>query len=75
MSRTRKKTKVKGITTAESEKENKQEANRKLRRNTKKQIKKNPNILPELREVSDKQGFNKDGKIYDPDMKEKDLPK
>lgn len=66
MSRFRKKSKVKGNTSADSEKENKLEPNRKLRRVTKQKIKDNPDKLPELREISDKGGVDKDGKYLTP---------
>ncbi len=42
MSRSKKKTKIHGITTATSEKENKQDANRKFRRIVKQKLKSDP---------------------------------
>ncbi|WP_420571811.1 hypothetical protein [Kordia sp.] len=60
---------------ADSEKENKQEANRKLRRVVKQKIKSGKEELPQLREISNVWGFDKDGKMYNPDMTEKDLRK
>ncbi len=75
MSRSKKKTKIQGITTAKSEKENKRDANRKLRRVVKQKVKSDKTELPELREVSDVWAFNKDGKRYNPKMTEKDLRK
>lgn len=70
MSRSKKKTKIHGITTAETEKSNKQKANRKLRRIVKERLKLKKENLPRLREVSDVWDFDKDGKIY-----KKNIPK
>ncbi|MCB4800316.1 hypothetical protein [Neotamlana laminarinivorans] len=75
MSRSKKKTKIQGITTATSEKENKQDANRKFRRIIKQKIKAEETELPELREVSNVWSFDKDGKRYSPEMTEKELRK
>ncbi len=75
MSRSKKKTKIQGITTAKSEKNNKQEANRKLRRLVKQKVTKEEEELPLLREVSDVWTFDKDGKKYQSDMTEKELRK
>ena len=75
MSRSEKKNKIRGITTAKSEKENKQEANRKYRRIIKQKVKSNESELPEIREISNVWSFDKDGKIYDSEMSEKDLRK
>ena len=75
MSRSEKKNKIRGITTAKSEKENKQEANRKYRRIIKQKVKCNESELPEIREISNVWSFDKDGKIYDYEMSERDLRK
>ncbi|WP_299216517.1 hypothetical protein [uncultured Dokdonia sp.] len=75
MSRSKKKTKIHGITTATSEKENKQDANRKFRRTIKQKVKSEETELPELREVSNVWSFDKDGKRYNPEMTEKELRK
>jgi len=75
MSRSRRKTKKRGITTASSEKRNKRIANRGLRRLVKQKLSNNDEILPALREVSNVWSFEKDGKIYDKNMKQKDLRK
>lgn len=75
MSNSRKKIKIRAITTAVSEKENKRDANRKLRRIVKQKVKLMREDLPLLREVSNVWGFDKDGKIYDPSMTEKELRK
>lgn len=69
MSRSKKKTPKRGITGASSEKEDKRDANRKLRRKTKQQVNKEDEILLELREVSNVWGFGKDGKIFDKEMR------
>ena len=75
MSRSKKKTKIQGITTAKSEKENKQEANRKLRRIVKQKVNTQKTDLPQKREVSNVWSFDKDGKRYNSEMTEKDLRK
>ncbi len=75
MSKSEKKTKIRGITTAKSEKENKQDANRKFRRIIKQKVKSNESELPRIRELSNVWSFDKDGKIYDSKMTEKDLRK
>uniref|UniRef100_UPI00404A94AD hypothetical protein n=1 Tax=Flavobacterium sp. TaxID=239 RepID=UPI00404A94AD len=75
MSRSEKKTKIRGITTATSEKENKQDANRKYRRIIKQKVKSKESELPDLKEISNVWSFDKDGKIYDSEMTEKDLRK
>lgn len=71
MSRSRKKSKIHGITTAESEKQDKQEANRRLRRVVKQKVNQGETELPELREISNIWGFAKDGKIYHPETPKK----
>lgn len=75
MSRSRRKNKIRGNTTAGSEKLSKLTANRKLRRLTKVILKKRQDVLPLLREVSSKWDFEKDGKKYDPELSEKELRK
>ncbi len=75
MSRSEKKTKIRGITTAKSEKENKQDANRKYRRIVKQKVKSNESDIPEIRETSNVWSFDKDGKRYDSKMSDKDLRK
>ncbi|MEM1405644.1 MAG: hypothetical protein AAGG59_02630 [Bacteroidota bacterium] len=52
MSRSKRKTPKRGITGAASEKEEKRDSNRKVRRKTKQQVNKGDEILSELREVS-----------------------
>lgn len=66
MSRSRKKTPVGGITTARSEKEDKQIANRNARRVVKEVLSASPEpeVLPHLREVSNTWTMAKDGKTY-----------
>lgn len=75
MSRSKKKTKISGITTADSEKENKRDANRKLRRIVKQQIKGGEETFSELREVSNVWSFDKDGKRYNAEIEKKRLRK
>ncbi|MEN7551762.1 hypothetical protein AAG747_27855 [Rapidithrix thailandica] len=76
MSRSKKKSKIRSMTTASSEKQDKREANRKLRRVVKQKINNSEEaVLPELREVSDIWNFNKDGKTYDSAMGAKEMRK
>ncbi len=75
MSRSRRKNKIRGITTAPSEKQSKLKANRKLRRMTKETLKKGKEVLPLLREISNQWNFEKDGKKYDSNLPEKELRK
>tara|TARA_B110000305_G_C18963714_1_gene413915 strand:+ start:340 stop:567 length:228 start_codon:yes stop_codon:yes gene_type:complete len=75
MSRSEKKTKIRGTTTAKSEKENKQKANREYRRVVKQKIKSNESEIPGIRETSNVWSFDKDGKKYDSEMIDKDLRK
>ncbi|TVZ08641.1 hypothetical protein JM80_1140 [Cellulophaga sp. RHA_52] len=75
MSKSEKKTKIRGITTAKSEKENKQDANRKYRRIVKQKVKSNESELPKVREISNVWSFDKDGKKYNSEMTDKDLRK
>lgn len=72
MSRSRRKTPIIGWTTAPSEKEDKRLANRRLRRIVRNILRtqEDPDVLPDLREVSDPWDMNKDGKQWiDPDSK------
>ena len=75
MSRSRRKNKIHAITTADSEKENKREANRRFRRVVKQKVKLGDSDFPSPREMSDVWGFEKDGKIYDPKMDDKEMRK
>ncbi len=75
MSRSKKKIKIRGITTAISEKQDKRMANKKLRRGVNQKVKIGNEELPELREVSNVWSFDKDGKRYDHEMSVKDLRK
>ena len=75
MSRSKKKTKIQAITTAKSEKENKQAANRKFRRIVKQKVTSEKTEIPQIREISNVWSFDKDGKIYNSEMTEKDLRK
>lgn len=75
MSRSTKKTPKRGITSAETEKENKRQANRKFRRVTKIQVKKGDNELPLTKELSNIWSFDKDGKQFLKQPTKKDLRK
>ena len=75
MSRSRRKNKIRGNTTAASEKRAKQKANRKIRRLSKESLKRGREVLPLRNEVSDKWNFGKDGKSYYPRLSEKELRK
>ena len=75
MSRSKKKTKIRGITSAKSEKENKQEANRKFRRIVKQKVKLSKVEFPLIKEISNVWSFDKDGKRYDFAMNKRDLTK
>ncbi|GEN75179.1 hypothetical protein [Chryseobacterium hagamense] len=72
MSRSRRKNPITGITTAETEKKNKLEANRKFRRLNRIKIHKGNFELFQLREISNVWNFDKDGKQYlkKPDWKD-----
>lgn len=75
MSRSRKKTPILGMTTAGSEKSDKQEANRKFRRRIKQEVADSQDVLSEKREVSDVWDFAKDGKQYMNSLAAKNLRK
>lgn len=62
MSRSRKKHPISGFTKAESEKQDKRDANRVLRRMTREQVRKGQDVLPIPREVSNPWLMAKDGK-------------
>lgn len=64
MSRSARKTPIRGVTTASSEKQDKRLANRKFRRLVKTSLKNDSEVLPLIREVSNVYGFEKDGKLY-----------
>ncbi|MGY6649534.1 hypothetical protein [Wenyingzhuangia sp. IMCC45574] len=75
MSRSFKKNKIQGITTAKSEKYDKQKANRKFRRVVKEKLGSSSEELPQRRELSNVWSFAKDGKVYRLNMLDKDLRK
>ena len=75
MSRSRKKNPVRGITSADSEKKDKRDANRRFRRKIKQQVDQGEEQLSERRELSDVWMSEKDGKRYDKDLPEKELRK
>jgi len=67
MSRSRKKVPVVAITTSTSEKKEKRDANRRLRRMTREKVRKGEEELPGIKEVSDPWQFSKDGKCWKED--------
>ena len=66
MSNSYRKTSITGICCADSEKQDKRKANRKLRRNTKQRLMLSDaeNYLPQIRDVSNIWCMSKDGKMY-----------
>ncbi|RKS53785.1 hypothetical protein BC962_2041 [Gillisia mitskevichiae] len=60
---------------AVSEKAEKQQANRKLRRLVKEKLSDSNYELPDLKEVADKWNWSKDGKSYRSDLSNKQLTK
>ena len=77
MARSRKKTPIGGITTAESEKADKLSAHRRERRKVRATLATDPqvDVLPHRREVSDVWTFAKDGKYYQTRVQARDLRK
>lgn len=86
MARSRKKTKVTGVTTCESERQDKQAWHRKFRRITKEllgefinipsdEVEAEDFIDPAVREVSNLWDFGKDGKQYYGDLEEETVEK
>ncbi|MCD9016033.1 hypothetical protein [Parachryseolinea silvisoli] len=75
MSRSYKKIPKQGISTSTTEKEDKREANRTLRRVTKDQVQKGAEVFATLREVSNVWSFGKDGKVFLKQPTEKDMRK
>lgn len=69
MSRSRRKTPIRGMSSADSEKQDKRMANRKLRRRVRSALRVEPEApLPRLREVSNPWSMDKDGKrFFDPE--------
>lgn len=70
MSRSRRKTPIFAMTNADSEKKDKQSANRSYRRRVKVQICKSSEVIAKIREVSDVWSFNKDGRRYHANLKD-----
>ena len=68
MARSRKKTPIAGLTSARSEKADKQAAHRRERRKVRTvlTVESAPELLPDRREVSDVWVYAKDGKVYEP---------
>ncbi len=75
MSRSFKKTPRTGITKAETEKDNRRLANRKLRNATKSQVRKGDVEISTIREVSNVWAFDKDGKQFLKNPTKRDLRK
>lgn len=78
MARSKRKTPIRGITTAESDKKDKQLAHRRYRRKMKAVLQQVPDaeIFPSLRELSNPWNMRKDGKIrFDPKQYPKDIRK
>lgn len=75
MSRSYRKTKIIGNTTATTEKSDKRDANRKYRRIIKTEIQLGKEILRHTKEISSLWWFEKDGKTYRPDLCPKYLRK
>ena len=75
MSRSYKHTTISGMTTAQSEKRDKQLANRRFRRISKHRVKIDAEPLVHLNEISDIWDFQKDGKRYFFSEEAKKFPK
>lgn len=77
MSRSRRKTPIRGITTAQSEKQDKRIANRRLRRRVRSALRVEPEApLPVLREVSNAWSMDKDGRwFFDPERYPREMRK
>ena len=77
MSHSKRKTPIFGYTTAESEKEDKQKANRKYRRTAKERLREDggDESIPDCKAVSNRWLMQKDGKSYYREADEKDMRK
>ena len=75
MSRSRRHVPIFGITTSESEKQDKRTANRRLRRAVRHALARGRDVLPHLREVSNVWAFDKDGKRWRADATPRDMRK
>jgi hypothetical protein len=64
-----------GITTSDSEKQDKRRANRRLRRAVRLALDAGREVLPHLREVSNVWAFDKDGKRWRDDATSRDMRK
>ena len=64
MSRSRRRTPIVGITTADSEKDDKRQANQNLRHAVRRALRTGAEVIPTLRDVSDVWTFAKDGKHW-----------
>ncbi len=76
MSRSKRKSPIRGITSADSEKEDKVAAHRKFRRTIRIALDQGADILPHVRELSNQWAMAKDGKtMFDPRANPKDMRK
>jgi hypothetical protein len=78
MARSKRKKPIRGITTVQSEKKDKQSAHRRYRRKVKAVLQEVPDaeIFPHVRELSDPWSMGKDGKVrFDPMKYPKDMRK
>ena len=77
MARSKRHTPIFGMTTQESEKDDKRRANRRLRRRVREVVAGSvaPDVLPALREVSNPWSMAKDGRSYWKDVRAVDLRK
>lgn len=77
MSRSRRKTPIRGMSSADSEKQDKRMANRRPRRRVRSALRVEPEApLPQLREVSNPWSMDKDGKrFFDPGRHPREMRK
>lgn len=64
MSRSRRKTPIRGITSADSEKSDKAASHRKVRRAVRIAVKQNASVLPQEKELTNPWSMAKDGKAW-----------
>ena len=75
MSRSKKKTKIQAVSNTDTEKEDKRDANRKLRGKVKQQVKNGKETLVKLKKAYNVWLFNKVVKNYNPELDEKKMRK
>jgi len=75
MARSYRHTPIFGITTSQSEEQDKRLANRRLRRLVRPALSRGDELLPLLRDVSNVWSFDKDGRRYDPRATRKQMRK